>query len=49
MSFLLAQGEGQAGQRQRGPGSRLAPPETTPVPGGPGPRGGGLSLLDIHV
>ena len=49
MSFLLAQGDGQPGQRQRGPGARLSPPEPMPVPGGAAPRGGPLSLLDIHV
>lgn len=49
MSFLLAQGDGQEGQRQRGPGSRLAPPEPLPVPGGAAPHGARHSLLDIHV
>jgi hypothetical protein len=49
MSFLLAQGDGQPGQRQRGPGSRLSPPEPLPVSGGAVPRGRPLSLLDIHV
>lgn len=49
MSFLLAEGDGQTGQRQRGPGARLSPPEPLPVPGGAAPRGTSLSLLDIHV
>jgi hypothetical protein len=49
MSFLLAERDGQAGERQRWPGARLAPPEPPPAAGGAAPRGAVLSLLDIHV
>lgn len=50
MSFLLATGgDGQAQQRQRGPGSRLSLPEPLQAPTAVQPRGAPLSLLDIHV
>jgi hypothetical protein len=49
LSFLLAGRDGQPGQRQRGPGARLSPPEPPPVTGAAAPRGAALSLLDIHV
>ena len=50
MSFLLAMGgDGQAQQRQRGPGSRLSPPEPLSAAGSSAARGAPLSLLDIHV
>ena len=50
MSFQLGSGgDGQAGQRQRGPGARLAPADQMQGNGASGPYRSPLSLIDIHV
>jgi hypothetical protein len=50
MSFQLGSGgDGEAGQRQRGPGARLTPADQMQGNGASGPYRSPLSLIDIHV